>query len=175
MKTKVSLLIGLLGIVVIFFSGCTHQNSSVSNLKLGEEITKIGNAVPKGWNYTIITQNLEGLSRPHGLWSPVAIVNFTNPSLDFEVPGGYSQHPSLSLYFYNISEKQEITGTIANESVFSWCIPIYFNETHSYIIVTSPCYINGGVFTDAAQGYYTVLEKSLKDYFYEFTKTSSDA
>jgi len=47
-------------------------------------------------------------------------------------------------------------------------IPIYFNETNKYIIVTSPCYINSGVFTEETQSYYIVLEKSLKEYFNEF-------
>jgi hypothetical protein len=170
MTIKAAFLIGLLWISIVFFSGCTQQSPSHSiNQGLGAEIMNIGQAIPQGWNYTIITQNLEEIPRPHGLWKPTAIVNFSNPSLTFEVAGGTYQHPSIWLFFYNISEKQEIIGVIINESVYSWCIPIYFNETQKYIIVTSPCYINSGVFTEEAQRYYTVLEKSLDDYFQGFS------
>jgi hypothetical protein len=128
----------------------------------------IGQAVPYGWNYTVVTKNLEEIPRPHGLWKPVAIVNFTNPSIYFEVAGDDNRHLSFWFYFYNISEKQEIIGIIVNESIYSWCVPIYFNGTNKYIIVTSLCYINSGVSTEETQRYYTVLEKSLKEYFNEF-------
>ncbi len=170
MKTTVSLLVGSFWVIMIMMAGCTQQSSpKSSNQELGTEIVNVGDVLPPGWNFTIITQNLEEIPRPHGLWNPVAVVNFTNPSLSFKGAGGEHQHLSLWLYFYNISEKHEIMGIIANESIYSWCIPIYFNETHQYIIVTSPCCINGGVFTEETQQYYIVLEKSLKKYFHEFT------
>ena len=169
MKTKLMLLTGSF-ILFLVFSGCMQQLIlKPSTQKLGEEIMNIGAALPQGWTYKIITQHLEGMPRPHGLWDPIAVVNVTNPLLSFEVAGGVYQHPSLWLYFYNISEKHEILGIIANESIYSWCIPIYFNETRTYIIVTSPCYINGGVFTEEAQEYYSVIEKSLKEYFHGFS------
>jgi hypothetical protein len=169
MKTKLFIIIGSFSIFIVFFSGCMQQSSTESsNQELGLEILNIGEAVPHGWNYSVFTQNLEEIPRPHGLWKPVAIVNFTNPSIYFEVASGDYRHLSLWLYFYNISEKQEIMDIIDNESIYSWCIPIYFNETNKYIIVTSPCYINNGVFTDETQSYYTFLGKSLKEYFNEF-------
>lgn len=169
MKTKLFIIIGLFSIFIVFFSGCTQQSpTKSSNQELGLEILNIGEAAPPSWNYTVFTQNLEEIPRPHDLWKPVAIVNFSNPSVYFEVAGGDYRQPSLWLYFYNISEKQEIMGIIVNESIYSWCIPIYFNETNKYMIVTSPCYINSGVFTEEAQSYYIVLEKSLKEYFNEF-------
>ncbi|MCX6671779.1 MAG: hypothetical protein NTX92_07660, partial [Euryarchaeota archaeon] len=164
MKKKIFIIIGSLSIFIVFFSGCMQQSSTKSsNQELGLEILNIREAVPYGWNYTVVTQNLEEIPRPHGLWKPVAIVNFTNPSNIFEVAGGDYRNLSLWLYFYHISEKQEIMGIIVNESIYSWCVPIYFNETNRYIIVTSPCYINSGVSTEETQRYYTVLEKSLKE------------
>ena len=169
MNTKSLIIIVPLLAFIVLISGCLQEvTKKQSKEELGDEILNIGEAIPENWDYTIITQNLEVTSRPHGLWKPVAIVNFTNPSVYFEVAGGDYRHLSLWLYFYNISEKQEIMGIIVNESIYSWCVPIYFNETNKYIIVTSPCYINNGVFTDETQSYYTFLGKSLKEYFNEF-------
>jgi len=170
MKTALCILLASVCIFSAFFSGCTQQKPvNTLDQGLGREITHIGEAVPLGWNASIYTENLTGVQKPHGLWVPMAIVNFTNPSASFEATGGVHKHPSLWLYFYNISEKKEILGIIANESIYSWCIPIYFNETSKYIIITSPCYIDDGVFTEEAQAYYLPLEQSLKQYFHEFT------
>ena len=176
--------------IICIMSGCIQEGTiKPTKPELGYEIVNIRDAVPQGWNYTIFqnftgeatpssgysiikTQDLKELSLPFELWKPVAIINFTYPSAQFEVAVGEYRHPSLWLYFYNITDKQEIMELIASDSMESWCIPMYFNETAKYIIVTSPCYINGGVFTEEAQRYYTPLENSLKEYFGEFTSSS---
>ena len=186
MKTKFFILIGSLSILIILFSACMQQsNTQPAKQELGFEILNIGANIPTNWSYTITqnftgeviphngystikTQDSEEMPIPQGLGKPVAIVNFTNPTAQFEVAVGEYRHPSLWLYFYNITEKQEIMGIIVNESIYSWCIPIYFNETDKYIIITSPCYINNGVFTEEAHSYYSQLENSLKEYFNEF-------
>jgi hypothetical protein len=99
-------------------------------------------------------------------------VNFINLNKEIEYYPGVKTdrkyHPSLRLYFYNITNKQEIMEIIDQEKKFSWCVPIYFDETKKYIIVTSPCYINSGIFTEEARNYYSPLEKSLKEYFDKF-------
>ncbi len=163
MKTLTLVTFWSLLMLTVLFSGCV-QNA----LQPKDEIANIGEAVPNGWDYAVITQNLDEMPKLHGLWNPVAIVNFTNPAAEFERAGRVRANPSLLLYFYDISEKRQIDEIIRNESIFSWCIPINFTETARYAIVTSPCYINGGVFTDEAKGYYAPLEKSLKGYFGKF-------
>jgi hypothetical protein len=40
---------------------------------------------------------------------------------------------------------------IEKESIYSWDIPIYFGETEKYIVVTSPAYVNYGVFSEDAK------------------------
>ncbi|VVB91497.1 Uncharacterised protein [uncultured archaeon] len=150
---------------IILISGCTSEEKTK---ELQDEIQNIGEAVPEGWNYTI-TQNSEEIPIPHGLWKPAAIVNFINPNKEIDYYPGVKTYrkynPSLRLYFYNVTEKQEIMKIIDREKIYSWCVPIYFDETKKYIIVTSPCYINNGIFTEEAEYFYSTLEKSLKEYF----------
>lgn len=165
---KLLITIGIL-IIAILISGCIQEvTKEQSKEKLEYEILNIGEGIPEGWSYTIITE--EGkMESPHGLEDPVIRIDFINPDVEFENSGKTKKYnPSLRLYFYHSAEKQEIMEIIANESVYSWCIPIYFDETKQYIIVTSPCYINSGVFTEEAKDYYSPLEKSLKGYFDKF-------
>lgn len=185
---KFLITLGIILIIAILISGCIQEVIKPRE-RLGDEILNIGEAVPEGWNYTItqnfigevipdsgygkiIIQNSEEMEIPHGIGKPVAIVNFTNPNKEFEYyPGvktGKEYNPSLILYFYHIAEKQEIMEIVDEEKIYSWCIPIYFDETKEYIIVTSPCYINSGIFTEEAKSYYSPLEKSLKGYFDKF-------
>jgi hypothetical protein len=190
MKTKVLIILGSLLVLIVLLSGCIQEvTEKQSKEGLGDEILNIGEAVPEGWNYTItqnfigeviptngyskiITQNSEEMVIPHGLKEPAAIVNFINPNEEIEycpdAKTGKKHNPSLLLYFYNITEKQEIIEIIDHEKFYSWCIPTYFDETKKYIIVTSPCYINSGIFTEEAINYYSPLEKSLKEYFDRF-------
>ena len=191
MKTKLLIIIGPLLVLIVLFSGCIQEvTKNQSKEESMDEILNIGEAVPEGWNYTItqnfigeviqasgygkiITQNSEEMPIPHGLWKPVVILNFTNFNEEFgyypDVKTDKKYNPSLLIYFYDIAEKQEIMKIIDQEKIFSWCIPEYFYETKKYIIVTSPCYINSGVFTEEAKDYYSPLEKSLKGYFDKFT------
>lgn len=195
MKIKLYIIIGLLLVFIILLNGCIQEiTKKQSEETLGDEILNIGEAAPKGWNYTItqnftgeiisangyskiITQNSEEMVLPHGLGEPIAIVNFVNLNEEIEyypdTETGKKHNPSLLLYFYNITEKQEIMKIIDQEKLYSWCIPIYYDETKKYIIVTSPCYINSGIFTDEAKSYYSPLEKSLKGYFNGFKSNNS--
>ncbi|VVB93419.1 Uncharacterised protein [uncultured archaeon] len=167
MNTK-SLIIIVPLVFIVLISGCLQEvTKEQSKEELGDEILNIGEAIPENWDHTIITQNLEDTSRPHGLWKPVAIVNFTNPKAEFEVAGGIYINPSFLLYFYDITEKQEIMEIIDKEKIYSWCVPVYFDETGKYIIVTSPCYIK------SEKNYYFPLERELKEHFDKFKQSSS--
>ncbi|CAG1002261.1 hypothetical protein METP2_03370 [Methanosarcinales archaeon] len=187
MTLKLLLIIAFSVTGIILISGCIGEKNTKEELT--DEIQNIGEAVPEGWNYTIIqnfmdgvtpsggygkiiTQNSEEMPVPHGLWKPVAIVNFVNLNKEIEyypdVKTDRKYNPSLRLYFYNVTEKPEIMEIIDRERIYSWCVPIYFDETKKYIMVTSGCYINSGIFTEEAKKYYSPLEKSLKEYFNKF-------
>ena len=56
---------------------------------------------------------------------------------------------------------------IRKERAYSWDIPIYFGETGDYLVVTSPAYVNHGVFTEEAKKgirpMWTVLRKYVEN------------
>ncbi len=130
--------------------------------KISSELKDI--TIPDGWTCTVLTEELEKVERPHGLWAPLAIAEFVNMTVEFN---GHNRkfNPSLKLYFYDISEKEKIKSIIKKEALYSWNIPVYYDETGKYIIVTSPGYINNGIYSEEAKKYYGPLEKSLKEYF----------
>lgn len=137
--------------------------------KFGDEILDIEKSLPEAWQSRIITEKGE-MGSPHGLEEPVARVDFINAldKSEFEFMDD-KNHLSLRLYFYDIAEKQKIMQIIEKEAIYSWCIPVYFDETKKYIIITSPCYINKGSSEDKeAKNFYYVFEQSLKKYFDKF-------
>jgi hypothetical protein len=52
-------------------------------------------------------------------------------------------------------------GAIESQQIYSWCIPIYYGETKDYFILTSPCFINGGNFTEQADSSIVDLQNAL--------------
>ena len=176
-NNKSLITIGIL-IIVILISGCIQEvTKNQSKEEPGDEILNIGEAVPEGWNYTItqnfigevipasgcgkiITHNSEEMVIPHGLWKPMAIVNFTNPTIELEKAVDVYINPSLWLYFYDIKEKQDIMDIIDKEFFYSWCVPVYFDETDRYIVVSTLC--NGKA------NFSEDFDKSLKEFFEKF-------
>ncbi len=126
-------------------------------------VSGIQSVLPEGWKLRVIDWE-GGMDPPHGLNEPLFRVDFIDPTHEFENQGGM-RYPSLRLYFYDIQEKDTVLKTIEQEKMFSWDVPAYFDETTQYIIVTSPLYINGGVFTDQAMKLYSPLETALKNFF----------
>jgi hypothetical protein len=132
--------------------------------KISSDLTGLYEIIPDGWDCAVLTEDLDRIERPHGLLVPAVIVEFLNRKEEISC-NNKKINPCLKLYFYNISEKEHIKGIIKKESFYSWNIPVYFDETKSYIVVTSPSYINNGIFTEEAKKCYGPLEKSLKEYF----------
>ena len=120
--------------------------------------------IPDDWECTVLTEELDKIERPHGLWTPAVMVQFINRKGEFSC-NNKKINPSLKLYFYDISEKEKVKNIIKKEAFYSWNIPVYFDETKNYIIVTSPSYINNGIFTEEAKKYYSPLEKSFEGIF----------
>lgn len=110
--------------------------------------------LPAGWTCTV-HEGKDIKQVPHGLGSPLFHIVVTNTHVSFagipNTPTAEKQHPIVPLYFYPRSAKPDIMKIIEKERCYSWNIPVYFGETDEFVVVTSPAYVNGGVFTAEAR------------------------
>jgi len=129
-------------------------------------VSRIRIDLPDEWQCTIETK--EGQKgHPHGLDELLFRVDFSNPDKTFYDRFKGKLSPLIQLYFYEISSKAHIMRVIEKEKEYSWNIPIYFGETDKYIAVTSPPYVNHGVFTEdakrAIRPIWNVLRKHIEN------------
>ena len=148
-----------ISILVVFmlmiFSSCEKSEQHATF----EDFCKVK---PNGWECEIIENNFSINDIPNNADIPSAIIKFTNPNRKFT---GFSDsiiNPSLTIDFYTINKKQALLNFIKSQQIFSWCIPTYYGETDDYFIITSPCFINGGSFTDEANSSIRDLHEALK-------------
>ncbi len=81
-------------------------------------------------------------------------IDLSSPEQSFQNTKGTGKRelsPLLQIYLYDIADKPHIQEVIKKERLYSWNIPLYFGETEEYFIVTSPSYVNHGVFTEEAK------------------------
>ena len=152
--------VALLALLCIV-AGCTSEATSPREDAL---ISEICGELPQGWTCTIEQANGKK-GHPHGLEEPLFRTDFTNPHQAFESPfaGGRKKlNPLIQLYFYDIASKAHVMEVIEKESAHSWDIPIYFGETEKYIVVTSPAYVNYGVFSEDAKKSIHPMWKALR-------------
>ena len=116
-------------------------------------IGRIRQHLPKGWQ-CVVVKEAGKMGHPHGLREPVFRADFSRPDQTFDAfrgPQKKSLNPGVQLYFYAIGSKADVMKVIDRERIYSWNIPIYFGETQEYLVVTSPPYVNHGVFTEEAK------------------------
>lgn len=134
-------------------------------------ISRIRQDMPSGWHCTLIRQYGEK-GHPHGLKRPVFRADFAAPQ-QFFTDGKRRVSPLIQLYLYDIAEKAYVLAVIAREQFYSWNIPIYFGETENYIVVTSPSYVNHGIFTEEAkkaiQPMWNVLRRHIPNREFDST------
>jgi hypothetical protein len=121
--------------------------------------------LPVGWDCTVL-QGDDVKLVPHGLKQPLLQFVASNTNVSFVKDPGAPQgtkSPVIPLYFYRQTEKAEIMKIIEKESVLSWNIPVYFGETDEFVVVTSPAYVNGGVFTPEARRALHPMWQVLRD------------
>lgn len=73
--------------------------------------------------------------------------------------------PNLMLCFYPISQKSTLIQIVDESVIFSWCIPIIYDETNEYFIITSPCFRNNGYMGDEVKSYFEPQDSALHVYF----------
>ncbi|MFC0877472.1 hypothetical protein ACE01N_12800 [Saccharicrinis sp. FJH2] len=120
-------------------------------------------AAPAGWNCEIVRDNFDIRDYPKNADVPLAVIKYQNPDRAFEKYVDTPVSSSLILDFYPIAQKQELITFIKSQQMYSWCIPIYYGETKEYFIITSPCFINSGTFTDEADACIEDLHNALEE------------
>jgi hypothetical protein len=141
--------------MLMIFSSCEKSEQHATF----EDFCKVK---PDGWECEIIENKFSINDIPKNADIPIAIIKFTNPNSEFTGFSDSIVYPSLTIDFYSINKKQELLNFIKSQQVFSWCIPIYYGETDDYFIITSPCFINGGSFTEEANSSISDLHEALK-------------
>ena len=116
---------------------------------------------PMGWDCEIIQDKFNVNDIPKNTASPVAIIKYKNSNSKF-ARFNDSINPRLTLDFYSINQKNKLVDLIKSQQIYSWCVPIYYGETRDYFILTSPCFINSGIYTDEADSCINDLQKALK-------------
>lgn len=133
--------------------------------------------LPPGWTFTVHQGDKTNFV-PHGLEKPVFQIVAVNTNVSLQFPDAHKGSKALNalipLCFYRQSEKPEILKAIEKESVYSWSIPLYFGETDDFVVVTSPAFVNGGVFTPEARRALRPMWKVLRQFFPKKQDTQVD-
>ena len=158
MKTNIySNLLFLIAIILI--ASCTKKNDDQAKIIDLEDFCAI---TPDGWECEVVTSNFSLSNIPAKTETPIAIVKYINLNVTFTRYDNAKINPSLKLDFYPIEKKDALIEFIKSQQLYSWCIPMYYGETEDYFILTSPCFINGGAFTDEANESISDLHEALK-------------
>ena len=161
MKTMICTIIVIITSIILFSCDNDDKNPSL------EEFCSVA---PDGWECVLIRNNFSQGDIPQNAENPVAIIKYKNNTREFIKFENIGVNPSLILDFYPINHKDELIDFIKSQQMYSWCIPIYYGETKDYFIITSPCFINSGIFTEEADSsikdLHSALEKIIikKDY-----------
>jgi hypothetical protein len=134
-----------------------HQETRIS------DFNDFCSVAPEGWTCNITTSDFDSEKIPQDAETPIAIIEYWNPNITFTSYLETKVNPSLIIDIYEISRKQELLDFIGSQQLYSWCIPMYYGETREYFILTSPCFINGGSFTDEANSSIDDLHEALKE------------
>ncbi len=154
MKTKKSLLL----IVLILLSQLSCEKDEKN-----PTLDDFCNIKPNGWSCEIIQMGFDKNEIPRNAKEPIAIIKYKNINREIIQFSDTKINPSLILDLYSIKQKQELIELIKSQQIYSWCIPIYYGETKDYFIVTSPCFINSGLFTEQSDSCLFDLQNAIKN------------
>lgn len=146
MKTKTFLLTLVAGLLMLSVA-C---EKSPQNTEKSDAYTAFCSVVPEGWECQVVLDQFNPDDIPASTGEPLAIIKYTNTNRVFMTGENLEVHPSLILNIHSIKEKENLIQLIRSQQLYSWCIPLYYGETETYFIITSPCFINGGCFSEEA-------------------------
>ena len=143
---------------IIFISIILYSCEKTINPTLDEFCS----VIPTGWECEVIQDTFNTNLIPRNARTPIAILKYINLNREFTGIGDAKVNASLILDLYSIQQKEELIQFIKSQQIYSWCIPRYYGETERYFIITSPCFINSGYFTDEANTCIEDLHSALK-------------
>ncbi len=133
-------------------------------------ISRIRQDLPNGWQCAVVRQDGPKRHPLVGLEEPVFRLDFAAPDQFLAHAPGFGTakvSPLIQLFVYKISDKAHVLKMIDRGRALSSYPPIYFGETWDFIIVTSPPYVNHGIFTmearRAIRPMWQVLRKHIEN------------
>ena len=151
---KCNFVIIILVLLSVSFQSCDKES-------INPDIDDFCKVKPEGWVCEIIQSDFKAADIPKDAGNPVAIIKYKSLNREFTSFDNIKVNPSLILNLYPIAQKDELIEIIQAQQMHSWCIPVYYGESKEYFIVTSPCFINGGSFTDEAKASIIDLHRAL--------------
>jgi hypothetical protein len=149
--------------LIVIFNAFQFQQE-MSDRKVGDEILRIHDGVPRGWAYAIHTE--ESKIEPLGaLGKATAQVDFTLPDLNAELGG---EARKLSLYFFPQSRRTEVLAELERTAApmsSADCRPLLYHETHDYVILNNSC---DRLATEKADEYAAKLKSELLEFWFRF-------
>ena len=152
METKTT----LFSLLIIFMAltACEEGNP-------GEVPAAFCSVAPEGWECEVFHPPFDSSMIPRNADLPEVIVRYHNPGRTFPRYPGEELYASLILDLYPVEQKEACQALVASQQMYSWCIPVYYGEHRDYYILTSPCFINGGTFTERADSALADLHAAL--------------
>jgi hypothetical protein len=160
MKTK-PLLLTLVMAMLLVSSSC---EKTPGNHEKSDALNAYCSIVPEGWDCQMILDHFNPDDIPANTGDPLAIIKYTNTNRVFTTSEDLEVHPSLILNIYSIRQQEDLIQLIKSQQLYSWCIPAYYGETDTHFVLTSPCFINGGCFTEEANSSIEDLHKALESF-----------
>lgn len=155
---------------LVLVLGCKSNITDSEKDSVEELLLKIQEDMPPGWTCVVVRDNGK-MGHPHGLDEPEFRVDYVNKQVRFSPE---NVNPIIPLFFYSIESKSHIMKIVAEEAMFSWAIPVYFGETEECLVITSPAYVNQGIFTEEAKNMIKPMWRVLRRYILNIEKTNID-
>jgi hypothetical protein len=119
-------------------------------------------ALPFGWTAESV---LDPDSLTHPNTTPLPLFNIEFVWSDSITACSRTFLPRQLVCVYGISDGDLLLAAIEAARLHSWCIPVFYAETPAYFLLTSPCYRNGGCFSDVSQELLDQFDSAVLDYF----------
>jgi hypothetical protein len=158
-----ALVVAVASVVYLFIIfDAFRYRQEMAERKIGDEIINIHKGVPRGWAYSVITDQGQ-IGAVGSLGQAVAQVDFSLPELNEKLGEGLQKK---SIYFYSREVESKIEQLLTNETASEQpCKPSLYHQTHDYLILTTSCASFSG---EKYLEYEQELKKELQEFWFQF-------